>query len=100
MQDAYGSAHVLRLARVPKPEPKANAVLIRVHAAGMDRGTWHLTTGKPYLLRLVFGLRKPKNPVPGLDVSGTVVAVVSAVTWFRPGDEVFGSAAVRTRNTP
>lgn len=90
VQDAYGSADVLRLASIPKPEPKANEVLIRVHAAGMDRGTWHLTTGKPYLLRLVFGLRKPKNPVPGLDVSGTVVAVGSAVTRFRPGDEVFG----------
>ena len=90
VQDAYGSADVLRLASIPKPEPKANEVLIRVHAAGMDSGTWHLTTGKPYLLRLVFGLRKPTNPVPGLDVSGTVVAVGSAVTRFRPGDEVFG----------
>ena len=53
-----------------------------MHAAGLDRGTWHLMTGKPYLVRLAFGLRGPRNPVPGLDVAGTVVAVGSAVTRF------------------
>ena len=67
-----------------------NEVLLRVHAAGLDRGTWHLMTGRPYLGRLAFGLRRPRNPVPGLDVVGTVVAVGSAVTRFSAGDEVFG----------
>jgi NADPH:quinone reductase-like Zn-dependent oxidoreductase len=90
VQDAYGSADVLRLARVARPEVAANEVLLRVHAAGLDRGTWHLMTGRPYLLRLAFGLRAPKNPVPGLDVAGTVVALGSAVTRFAVGDEVFG----------
>ena len=61
-----------------------------MHAAGLDRGTWHLMTGRPYLLRLVAGLRRPKNPVLGLDAAGTVVAVGQAVTKFSAGDEVFG----------
>jgi NADPH:quinone reductase-like Zn-dependent oxidoreductase len=90
VQDAYGSADVLRLARITRPEVAENEVLIRVNAAGLDRGSWHMMTGQPYLLRLVSGIRRPKNPVLGLDVAGTVVAVGSAVTKFSAGDEVFG----------
>jgi NADPH:quinone reductase-like Zn-dependent oxidoreductase len=66
-------------------------VLVRVHAAGVDRGVWHLMTGRPYLMRLAgYGLRTPKNPVPGMDVAGVVDAVGKDVTRFQPGDEVFG----------
>lgn len=90
VQDTYGSADVLRLARISPPEIAEDEVLLHVHAAGLDRGTWHLMTGRPYLLRLVSGIRRPKNPVPGVDVAGTVVAVGSAVTRFSAGDEVFG----------
>ena len=91
VQDAYGSSEVLRLAEIDPPEIAANEVLVDVAAAGMDRGTWHLTAGKPYLMRIIgFGFRRPKNRVPGLDVAGTVIAVGSEVTRFRPGDEVFG----------
>ena len=63
---------------------------MEVQAAGLDRGTWHLMAGMPYAARLAVGLRAPKNPVPGLDVAGVVVAVGSKVTRFQPGDEVFG----------
>ncbi|MDQ1711650.1 MAG: hypothetical protein QOE45_1100 [Frankiaceae bacterium] len=90
VQDTYGSADVLRLARIARPEIAENEVLVRVHAAGLDRGTWHLMTGKPYLMRLAMGFRGPKQPVSGRDVAGTVVAVGSAVTRFAVGDEVFG----------
>jgi len=90
VQDTYGSADVLRLTRVARPAIADDEVLLRVHAAGLDRGTWHLMAGKPYLIRLGFGLRRPKNPVPGRDVAGTVVSVGSAVTRFAEGDEVFG----------
>jgi NADPH:quinone reductase-like Zn-dependent oxidoreductase len=90
VQDGYGSAAVLRLARIARPEVGGHDVLLRVHAAGLDRGTWHLMTGQPYLLRPVAGLRGPRNPVPGLDVAGTVVAVGPEVTRFAVGDEVFG----------
>jgi NADPH:quinone reductase-like Zn-dependent oxidoreductase len=90
VQGAYGSADVLHLARIAPPEIAAGEVLLRVHAAGLDRGAWHLMTGTPYLLRLGFGLRKPKNPGLGREVAGTVVAAGSAVTRFCAGDEVFG----------
>jgi NADPH:quinone reductase-like Zn-dependent oxidoreductase len=68
-------------------------VLVRVHAAGLHRGDWHVMTGLPYLIRMVvptLGLRRPKVPVLGMDVAGRVEAVGSNVTRFRPGDAVFG----------
>ena len=93
VQNGYGSPDVLRLEQFTRPAIADNEVLLRVHAAGLDRGTWHLMTGQPYLLRLAFGLRRPKNPVPGRDVAGTVVAVGPAVARFAVGDEVYGIAA-------
>jgi NADPH:quinone reductase-like Zn-dependent oxidoreductase len=91
VQDAYGSADVLRLAEIGKPHIAPNEVLVKVRAAGVDRGTWHLLAGQPYLMRILgFGFRGPKNRVPGLDVAGTVVAVGSNVKRFRAGEEVFG----------
>jgi NADPH:quinone reductase-like Zn-dependent oxidoreductase len=89
-QDRYGSADVLRLAEVAQPQVGAGDALVQVRAAGLDRGTWHLMTGIPYAVRLGFGLRAPKVPVPGRDVAGVVVAVGAGVTRFAPGDEVFG----------
>jgi NADPH:quinone reductase-like Zn-dependent oxidoreductase len=91
VQDAYGTVDVFRHARTPRPEIADHEVLVRVRAAGLDRGTWHMMAGKPYLLRIIgFGFRKPKNLVPGIDVAGTVAAVGSAVTRFDVGDEVYG----------
>ncbi len=92
VQDRYGEADVLGMGVVPVPAIGPSEVLIEVHAAGVDRGTWHLMTGRPYLARLAFGFSRPKNPVPGLDVAGRVVAVGAAVTRFAPGDAVFGIA--------
>ena len=91
VQDRYGSADELRPARIGRPVITDHEVLIRVHAASLDRGTRHLMTGTPYLMRVMgFGFRRPKNRVPGLDVAGTVAAVGPAVTRFAVGDEVFG----------
>ncbi len=90
VQDEYGSADVLRMADVARPQIGHHEVLLRVHAAGLDRGAWHLMTGRPYAMRLGTGLRHPKNPVLGREVAGTVVAVGPAVTRFAAGDEVFG----------
>jgi NADPH:quinone reductase-like Zn-dependent oxidoreductase len=92
VQDRYGSAGVLRVSRVARPVIADDQVLVRVHAAGLDRGTEHLMTGKPYVMRLGFGLRRPKNPVSGRAVAGTVAEVGSAVTRFAIGDEVYGTA--------
>src|SRR5215213_3694931 len=92
-QDRYGSSDVLRLARVARPVIAADQVLVQVRAAGLDRGTEHLMTGKPYAMRLGFGLRRPKNPVLGRrDLAGTVVEVGSSVTRFTVGEEVYGVA--------
>jgi len=91
VQDAYGVAGVLRHERIARPEVADNEVLVRVRAAGLDRGTWHLMTGKPYLMRIAgLGFRRPKDRVPGRDLAGTVEAVGSAVTRFAVGDEVYG----------
>jgi NADPH:quinone reductase-like Zn-dependent oxidoreductase len=65
-------------------------VLVRVHAAGVDRGVWHLMTGLPYPVRLAYGLRSPTSPTPGMDLAGVVEAVGADVTRFGPGDEVLG----------
>ncbi|WP_411731251.1 NAD(P)-dependent alcohol dehydrogenase [Paeniglutamicibacter sp.] len=89
-QDRYGDAEVLHEICLPIPAPKDNEVLVRVHAAGLDRGTWHVMTGTPLLMRLVFGFRGPRNPVPGLDLAGTVVGIGAAVTRFSVGDAVHG----------
>ena len=91
VQRSYGTADVLKHEIVDTPTPGEKEVLIEVHAAALDRGTWHLMTGTPYLIRILgFGLTKPKQSTPGFDVAGRVVAVGSAVTRFVPGDEVFG----------
>ncbi|MET0837831.1 MAG: NAD(P)-dependent alcohol dehydrogenase [Marmoricola sp.] len=90
VQERYGDADRLRLADIPTPGAGEGEVLVRVHAAGLDRGTWHLMTGKPYAMRLALGFRGPKNPVPGLDLAGTVVAVGGSTPGFSVGDEVFG----------
>ena len=91
VQDTYGAADVWRVEEIARPETAGNEVLVKVHAAGLDRGTWHLMAGQPYLMRLMgYGLRTPKNRVPGLDVAGTVVAAGAEVTRFAAGDEVFG----------
>jgi NADPH:quinone reductase-like Zn-dependent oxidoreductase len=90
VQDTYGSADVLRLDDIDAPEPGAGEVLLRVRAAGVDRGTWHLMVGEPYVARLALGLRRPRNRVLGRDVAGVVEKVGSGVTGFSVGDEVFG----------
>lgn len=90
VQDRYGSAEVLELRQVERPEVGERDVLVRVRATSVAAGVWHLMTGQPYLVRLGLGLRKPRNPIPGLDIAGRVEAVGAGVTRFRPGDEVFG----------
>ena len=88
----YGDSSVLRIEDVPRPDVRPDQVLVRVHAAGLDRGTEHLMTGKPYAVRLAVGLPRPRKPVLGREVAGTVALVGAAVTRFAPGDEVFGVA--------
>ncbi|WP_245582243.1 NAD(P)-dependent alcohol dehydrogenase [Nocardioides halotolerans] len=91
VRDCYGDADTLRHERIARPEAAKGEVLIRVRAAGLDRGTWHLMTGKPYLMRVAgTGFRGPKDRVPGRDLAGTVVTVGSGVTRLAVGDDVYG----------
>ena len=92
VQDKYGSADVLRLTDIERPNVKDDEVLVRVHAAGVDPGVWHLMTGIPYLIRVMgYGLRAPKYRVRGRALAGRVESVGVSVTGIRPGDEVFGT---------
>jgi len=91
VQHRYGGSDALELRDIPRPDIGDHDVLVRVVAAGVDLGVWHLMTGRPYLTRLAFGLRRPRNPVPGLDLAGVVDTVGDAVTRFAEGDLVFGT---------
>jgi NADPH:quinone reductase-like Zn-dependent oxidoreductase len=89
-QQVYGTVDTWSLREIDRPAIGTRDVLVQVHSAGLDRGTWHLMTGTPYAMRLGLGFRGPKTPVPGLDLAGTVVAIGADVTRFEVGDEVFG----------
>jgi NADPH:quinone reductase-like Zn-dependent oxidoreductase len=90
IQDRYGSAEVLEARDIDRPAIGDDEVLVRVRAASVHVGDWILMTGVPYVMRMGTGLSKPKNPVPGTDVAGTVEAVGPQVQSLRPGDDVFG----------
>lgn len=92
VQDHYGSTEQLRLAEVPDPVAAAGEVLVRIGAAGVDRGTWHAMTGRPLAARLALGLRAPRDRTPGRDAAGTVEAVGEGVTGYAVGDAVYGTA--------
>jgi len=87
----YGSPNVIQINEVEKPVPNDNQVLIEVRAASVNPYDWHFMRGTPYLVRIIAGLRKPKDTRLGVDVAGQVEAVGMNVTQFKPGDKVFGS---------
>ncbi len=89
----YGGVTELQVERIPRPEPGRAEVLVKVAAAGLDRGALHLLTGTPYAARAAFGLRRPRQPVLGFEVAGEVVALGPEVTDLAVGDRVFGTAA-------
>jgi hypothetical protein len=93
VQDEYGPApeEVLRLEEIDKPTIGDDEVLVRVHAASVDRGTWHVMAGLPYPISLAgFGLRRPKHRNPGRSLARTIEAIGADATAFKPGDPVFG----------
>src|SRR5438445_10164955 len=87
----YGSPDVLHVKEVEKPIPnEARGVLVKIYAASANPLDWHTMRGSPFLARTSEGLRRPKNPGLGTDISGRVEAVANNITQFKPGDEVFG----------
>src|SRR6185436_3000158 len=83
---------VLSIKEIEKPTPKDDEVLIKVYAASANRSDYHILTGKPFVMRLITGLPKPKRIIAGCDFAGQVEAVGSAVTSFKAGDKVMGFA--------
>ena len=91
VQDRYGSPDLLQLRDVDVPTPGPGEVRVRVRASSVHPDVWHTVHGVPYALRLMgSGLRRPRHRIPGTDVAGVVESIGTAVTRFRPGDEVFG----------
>ena len=96
VQHRYGPPSVLEVREVGIPSPGRGDVLVRVHAAAVHPGDYFVMTGEPYVVRLVFGLRRPRHGIPGRDLAGVVAAVGGDVTTLRPGDEVFGWSTTGT----
>lgn len=92
VQREYGSADVLAVADIDKPEVRENEVLVRVHAASVNPYEWHFMTGRPHLVRIEAGLLRPKRKPLGVDLAGRVEAVGEEVERFQTGDEVFGGS--------
>lgn len=90
VQTRYGGPSTWTVGSIDRPRIGSDEVLVEVRAAAIDRGTWHLMTGTPYLARLAFGIRRPRRAVPGLDLAGVVLDIGRDVTRFGVGDEVFG----------
>ncbi len=89
----YGPADVLEYRTMPRPSPRSGQVLVKVQAIGVNPAEWHMMTGKPFLVRFMAGLRRPKTGRLGLDVAGTVVELGDGVTTHQIGDQVYGAAS-------
>jgi NADPH:quinone reductase-like Zn-dependent oxidoreductase len=90
VRERYGPPEDLRLRDVARPSPRPDQVLVRVRAASIFAGDVFMLRGRPVFVRVATGMRRPRNPIPGIDVAGVVESVGSAVTTLRPGEEVFG----------
>ena len=86
----YGAPESLVVGDIDPPELADDGILVRVRASSVNALDWHAITGRPMLVRASDGLRRPRDPVPGVDLAGVVEAVGPAVTAFAPGDEVIG----------
>ena len=96
VQHRYGPPSVLESSKVGIPSPGPGDVLVQVGAASVHPGDYFIMTGEPYVVRLVFGLRRPRHGIPGRDLAGVVAAVGKDVTALHPGEGVFGWSATGT----
>jgi NADPH:quinone reductase-like Zn-dependent oxidoreductase len=91
---AYGTPEVLKIVEIPKPIPRANELLIRIHATAVNSGDVRIRRADPWAVRLFFGLSKPRKPILGGVFSGEVVEVGNAVSKYKAGDAIFGSTGM------
>jgi NADPH:quinone reductase-like Zn-dependent oxidoreductase len=94
VRSRYGPPGVLSVRDIEKPVPQNDEVLIRVHAASVNRTDCHVLTGKPFMMRLFTGLLKPRSAVTGTDFAGQIEATGASVTSFKAGDKVMGFGGV------
>lgn len=85
----YGLPKVLNIGEVPKPTPKDKEVLVRIHSASINDWDWGLVRGKPFVIRMIYGLKKPRINIPGVDISGKIVEVGQKVKSFKAGDDIY-----------
>jgi 2-desacetyl-2-hydroxyethyl bacteriochlorophyllide A dehydrogenase len=90
----YGAPEVLQMKEVDKPVPGENEILIKIHATSVSSGDARMRRADPFVIRLIFGFRKPKKSIPGVVLAGEIEAVGSSVSRFKAGDQVFGSSGM------
>ncbi len=100
VQSRYGGPEILELQDVERPQVGDGEVLVSVHAASIHVGDWILMTGKPFVMRMATGLSRPKNPMPGTDIAGTVEAVGTASSGSRSATRSSAGAPAPSPSTP
>ncbi|WP_420575823.1 NAD(P)-dependent alcohol dehydrogenase [Ekhidna sp.] len=88
--DSYGPTSILKIKDIKKPIPREKEVLVKIHCSAVNDYDWSMVRGKPNIYRLLFGIFKPKHPIPGMELSGVVEACGVGVTNFTGGDTVYG----------
>ncbi len=90
----YGAPEFLQMTEVEKPSPKDNEILIKIHATSVSSGDARMRRADPYIIRLIFGFKRPRKAVLGVVVAGEIEAVGNSVSNYHVGDQVFGSSGM------
>lgn len=85
----YGLPNLLKIGETAKPTPNEREVLVKIYSTSINDWDWGLVRGKPFIIRLIYGLKKPKINIPGVDISGKIEAVGEKVTSFKAGDDIY-----------
>ena len=90
----YGAPEFLQMKEVEKPSPKENEILIKIHASSVSSGDARMRRADPFIIRLIFGFKRPRKPILGVVVAGEIEAIGKKVSNYKVGDQVFGSSGM------
>lgn len=90
----YGAPKFLQMNEVEKPSPKDNEILIKIHASSVSSGDARMRRADPFIIRLIFGFKRPRKPVLGVVVAGEIEAIGKSVSNYKVGDQIFGSSGM------